>query len=652
MGTTAAPGGLGSHGFAAQVLERKLDEWSQRIRTDVEPGVFLTEWLNLAIHTARADSAAIWLQMQDQRWTRVALSLEAADGRAEKTVVDTPTDDVQRGFQSDAPLFLRGRRDEETCLRGLSPVRQGGTPVGVLEAVWAGDFGESAQGTLIPFLGASAELLGDFLVQHELQHLRREQSRMGIWDQFQTTVLEQPTLRELAQHLAHDGRALTGSERIAVLQVRGERCTVVAVSGVDVIDPRSTTVQVWEALGAACLELPRLSPTSPLALDDLRIAAECERVRQATGARAMMVLPLADGRGEAFGLLICEQFGEIGEVSRWEADCVRLQRVTGAPWVARCESEQGWWAGRRRHWAQAWSQRRASVVTVLLASLAVGIILWNIPVPLVITAEGQLLPAKRRHVFAGTSGIVTKVHADHGANVEVGALLAELRDPSAELESARVSGELATAQARLNVVQAARIAPATSSQEAAALAQQLAGEEAELKQRIASLLAQLKLLQDERQATQVTSPLTGEVLTWDVRAQLTGRPVQRGQILMTVGDVGGPWTVEALVRERDIGELRRGLRHYPDGVRATFMPMPAQGKVFSGRVIEVASVTEVNERGESTVRVIIAFDRPPEERLRPGTTVLPRIDCGRQELGYVWLREPWQTISRQLWLWW
>lgn len=653
MRSASAPGSVGSQGFAAQVLERKLDEWSQRIRTDVEPGVFLSEWLNLAIHTARADSAAVWLRTQDQRWTRVALSLEVVDGRPEKTIVDSPTDDVLRGFQSESPLLLRGRRDDEPCLRGLSRVRQGGTPVGVLEAVWAGDFGEAAQGTLIPFLGASAELLGDFLVQHELQYLRREQSRTGAWDQFQTMALEQPTLRDLAQQVAHDGRSLTGSERIAVLQVRGQRCVVVAVSGVDVIDPRSTTVQVWEALGAACLEIPQLSPTSALALDDPRVAAECERVRLATGARLMQVLPLVDGRGTCDGLLICEQFAEVADVSRWEADCLRLQRATAAPWVALSAAAQGWWAGRRRRWAQTWAQRRVRVVTTLFLVAALGSIVWQIPVPLVITAEGQLLPAKRRHVFAGTSGVVTKIYVNHGAQVEVGTLLAELHDSAADLEAARVSGELATSQARLNVVQAARIAPATSTQETSALAQQLAGEEAELKQRIASLLAQQTLLQAERQATQVTSPLTGEVLTWDVRAQLTGRPVQRGQVLLTVGDVAGPWIVEAHIRERDVPELRRGLQWYPEeGVRATFMPTPASGNVLTGRIYDMANVTEVNDRGESTVRVTIGFDCPPGERLRPGTTVLPRIECGRQNLGYVWLREPWQTIQQQLWLWW
>ena len=40
---------------------------------------------------------------------------------------------------------------------------------------------------------------------------------------------------------------------------------------------------------------------------------------------------------------------------------------------------------------------------------------------------------------------------------------------------------------------------------------------------------------------EVHSPLAGVVITWDAERQLAGRPVKRGDSLLTVADLSGPW---------------------------------------------------------------------------------------------------------------
>ncbi|OYW24665.1 MAG: hypothetical protein B7Z55_01525 [Planctomycetales bacterium 12-60-4] len=646
MSSAPSATGATSQSLGSGLLERKLDDWALLIRADVEPGQFFREWLALAVHTARADVAAVWLKGNEQQWTRLALSIANADGQPEREGIESPPDAIVKCLSADDPQVSRLKLDGATVTQGTCRIRQGGQPVGVLEAQWPTDLFQSSQSALMPFLGASGELTGDFLVQHELRHLRREHAQWRQWEQFVASAQAQPTLIALAQQIVHDGRGLTGSERLNVLRSRGGHWQVVAVSGVDSIDPRSSSVQAFENLART------LANTRSDGVVNERLPAAEERVRQATGATALQAFPLLASDGVAVGALICERFDQPGDTAAWQQRCRSLQHFATAPWVALTEAEQGFWSRWWRKSTRRWGRHSVSTLAGLIRAGGLAAVLTLTPALLQITAEGTLLPAVRRDVFAGTSGIVSAVLVDHGSPVSHGQTLMELRDPEADLEATRIAGELATVQARLSVVQAARVSAITSATDGAAQSQQLAGEEAELKQRQESLVALQTLLEQERLATRVTSPIAGEVLTWDASALLSGRPVERGQVLLTVGDVAGPWIVEAHVRERDLPELSRAQSASDSELTVEFTPSATMSRTYKGRLIEVARVSDVNERGDTTVRVTIAFDRDPTDKLRPGATVLPKIHCGEQSLGYVWFREVFHAVRRQWWLWW
>lgn len=644
--STASPATSTNHnGFASGLLERKLDDWALLIRGDVEPGKFLRDWLSLTVHTARADAAAIWLKTNEQRWTRLGLSIADAAGPLPAESIESPPEAIAACLVADGPQVSRLKQDGVMMAQGVCRIRQGGQPVGILEAQWPAELFQSAQQTFVPFLGASAELAGDFLVQHELRHLRREHAQWKQWEQFLKTAQQQPTVIALAQHIAHDGRGLTGSDRISLVQHRSSGWRVIAVSGVDAIDPRSTSVQAFEDLARTAARRGDDGDSQQ------QLIAAYARVRKATDAATVQAHAFTTPRGDAVGVVICERFEATTDEAGWEQRCRTLKQFANPAWVAAFEAEQEVWT---RWWRRAVRHGGRNATVLALGSAAAGVLsatLTLVSAPLQITAEGTLLPAQRRDVFAGTSGIVAAVLVDHGDVVAAGQTLIELRDSEADLEDTRVAGELATVQARLSVVQAARVSAITSASEGAAPSQQLAGEEAELKQRLASLVAMQTLLELERLATRVTSPIDGEVLTWDASALLSGRPVERGQVLLTVGNVAGPWIIEAHVRERDIPELWRGQSAVPE-LPVEFTPSATLSRTYRGKVTEIARVSDVNERGETTVRVTIAFERDAQDVLRPGATVLPKIDCGTHSLGYVWFREIIHAIKRQWWLWW
>src|SRR5258708_20116808 len=100
-----------------------------------------------------------------------------------------------------------------------------------------------------------------------------------------------------------------------------------------------------------------------------------------------------------------------------------------------------------------------------------------------------------------------------------------------------------TARQRLASVAVARldVAPRTAADREKY--NQLTAEEAEIQELLNSLARQHEVLKAQREELVVRSPLTGQVVTWNVRQSLQSRPVLRGQVLMQVADTLGAWVL-------------------------------------------------------------------------------------------------------------
>lgn len=627
-------------------LERGVDQLAQLVRGDVEPAQFLRELLRLAVQCARADEAAVWLRSGEATWTLFRLDVAAPDGQPERRS-NCPTPDwLPAALSAPGPQVARLPTPSEQG--GAAPwqlaasIRQGGQPTGVLAWTYLSPALPLSTATLQTFAAALAELTGDFLVQHELRILRQERAETKLWEQFLAALHRCETLEQAAALLVQDGRALSGCERVTVVRVRGRRARVAAVSGADAIDPRSTTVRGLEQL--ALQALPQSAPAVWLTED----------AATTSGAVAAGVLLLRDAGGACSGALVCERFTPPGDAARWRTQCETLQRCATATWTGLCERED--WPLAR--WQRAWKQavRRWPVLSRrwapwVAAAAAVVAALCLIPAEFTVTGEGRLLPDARRDIFATTSGVVQEVRVQHADEVEPGQTLAVLRDPQVELELTRVAGELATVRARYAVIQSARISASTGA-DPALRAQQLTAEEEELKQRLDSLTRQHELLQAERAQWELRSPIRGQVLTWDTEPLLAGRPVDRGQVLLTVGATAGDWVAEVRLRERSLDPVWRAWDSGRNRVAVEFIAASDPGRTCRGEIRRLAQVAELDARGESTVLAIVAFDRAQLAPLRPGATVTARVRCGRQPLGTVWFHELFHAVRRQWWLWW
>jgi multidrug efflux pump subunit AcrA (membrane-fusion protein) len=294
--------------------------------------------------------------------------------------------------------------------------------------------------------------------------------------------------------------------------------------------------------------------------------------------------------------------------------------------------------------------RQLPKTAIVLAAIAiVAALLALVPADFDVTARGTFQPKVRSDVFAPDDGVVDELLVDHAGSVRAGEPLVVLRKPELELEFRKLSGEMQTAQTKLAAVRAERLTNAPASPESRRKPHELSAEEEDLKEQIKGLGEQQKILEAQRADLTVRSPIDGEALTWNIKQLLEARPVARGQALLTVGDLKGPWVLELDVPDDRAGFVLAARDELQSDLDVSFTLASEPGKECRGRVSEVALATELDLANEPTVLVTVDFDKREVAGLRPGATALARVHCGRRPIGYVWLHDLYHYVQS---LWW
>jgi len=270
---------------------------------------------------------------------------------------------------------------------------------------------------------------------------------------------------------------------------------------------------------------------------------------------------------------------------------------------------------------------------------AVGLALLLVPADFDIQARGELQPRLRRDIFAPDDGVVSEVQAVEGREVRAGDVLVTLRKPQLEFELHRVLGDAQTARKRLAAVQAARLGPERGKSDAVERYNQLTAEEEELKELLASLAQQEQILRGQQSELVVTSPIAGQVLTWNALELLEARPVQRGQVLLAVGDLAGPWQLELRLSDDHAGYVLAAQQAAGKNLDVDFLLATDPGRAYHGRIERTALATETDEVYGSHLLLTVGIDAQAVPRLRPGATVIGKIHCGRRSLGFVWFHD-------------
>jgi multidrug efflux pump subunit AcrA (membrane-fusion protein) len=302
----------------------------------------------------------------------------------------------------------------------------------------------------------------------------------------------------------------------------------------------------------------------------------------------------------------------------------------------------------RIRWLAEARQLPKTVLALLAVASAVAALVL-IPADFDLEARGELLPKLRREVFATDSGVIGQLSVDHAQQVNAGEPLLVIRKPELDLEFRRVAGEMQTAEKKLSSIQAERLENASTSAEARRRVRQLAADEEELKEELRGLREQYAILEQHREDLVVRSPIDGEAITWNIKELLEARPVERGQALLTVADLSGPWELELHLGDHRAGHLLAAREALKPELGVTFALLSDPGVEYRGTVSDVAAATELDEDGRPIVRVTVDFDRERVPALRTGATATAHIHCGRRAVGYVWLHDLFEFVQSHWW---
>lgn len=648
-------------------IDRLVGEALQLSRTESPPAEFfagLTERLTTA---STAVAAAVWLR-QDGRIQLArqngALAVDGEIGSARKRL-------VERTLNSGAPTVVspqspgaetNGVSNNTGCLLLLSPFRSAGTVVGVLELAQRAELPAPAREGCVQLLAEFSDIAGDYSTAEELRAMRRRADLWARYERFAQRIHVSLNLRETAYAVVNEARPLVGCDRVSLLVRSGGGCRTWAVSGVDAVHRRSAVARGGERLAAAVLRTDEplwyaeTSAELPPQIDE-----PLQAYLEASPARALAVLPLfaVEAEGAAnesppFAALLIENFD-----ATWDADLPRRALAVASQSTTAVQNALEHRATTRlpivggmfaRPWRRAPSRARWWLGAGLLLALVVAA-LCLVPADFDVPGRGRLLPQERRNVHAPAEGIVRIAGLPVAERDDVGGgdVVARIRSPELDREYGRVFGELQTVRKQLDAVRTARLRDDLRDDRNDERNRNLAARERELLQRRDNLQQDLTLLKQRGDELQVRSPIAGRVLTWDVIRRLDGRPVRRGDVLMRVARLDGPWELELDFPEREAGRLREAQQRSRSALPVSFQLSNEPGTVHRGTIRSIAAATDFSQDGPSFVRVVVAVDNPENVSLRPGATVSARVHCGRRAVGYVWFHDLIDAVRSRLW---
>ena len=698
IGGTATGAPPASRPDAAVVAEMKheirvlVQEIAQIAQSDMPPDDFYGAFLTRVVSAMGAAGGAVWAIGDGGRLRcayQIGLAqsgLDAAENRprhglllkkvlaAGQAILVPPAAGAAGGEEAGNPSDL---------LLVLAPLVAQNEAQAVVEIFQRPGGAPTTQRGYLRFLVQMADLACDYLKNRRLRQLEDGQALWRQLEEFVQAIHASLDVRATSYALVNEGRRLVGCDRVSLALVCGGRCRIEAVSGLDTIDRRAAEVRRLGELATAVLRTGE--PFWHGDTDDElppQVDQPLQQYVDLSHAKLVVVLPLVPGaapgdaerdgsesvrRARPIGAIIVEQLRD-ARASDAIRTRSRLVARHGAQALASAVDHSSlfllplWKALGRATWLV---RGRALPKTLLVAAALAGGVaaLATVQTDFEVAARGKLQPVVRREIFAQNDGIVKSVGVRHGQEVLPGSVLAELANTNLELELAALIGRQTTNQEQVAAHQRALLDSSTASGVRLSPAEEsrLSADLIQLRQESQNIERELALLHEQQQQLVVRAQEPGQVVTWKVEELLHGRPVIRGQSLMTLANPAGPWELELYVPERRLKHIHSVLTHAPVDGRGDSQQRPPldvvftltshPGSQFCGRVVEIEQTAEVRGDEGNTVLVRVAIDKDELPPLHDQTTVTARLYCGRTSLGFAWFCDAIETVQQNVIFW-
>ncbi|MCX7413578.1 MAG: HlyD family efflux transporter periplasmic adaptor subunit [Planctomycetia bacterium] len=562
-----------------------------------------------------------------------------------------------------------------------APLDRAGSRAGLIEVFHQPNAPDVERGYLA-FLEQVSAVANGYLERRQLVTLDSQQTALAQVDRFSRAVHESLDPVATAFVLANEARRIIGCDRVSVLVKRRRKLRLEAVSGQESIERRATAVQAIEALVRVVAKAgdPLWHPDPAQELPP-QIEEELEHYIDESHATALAIIPLEKPRPtpvvkpggvdavavakaeaaprqapEPIGALVAEWFSS-STFDGGKRPRVELVAEHGKVAIANAlvHTSLPFYGvlnllGKSRMLTTARNLPRT--ILAALATVAAILALVLVPADLRLEGKGTLEPVHRRDVFAEIQGVVERLEPglEHGAEVKEGQLLATLRNTDLEVALSDVLGRKASSEEQLVSTRRALLEDHKISADEKI---RMAGRAAQLQREIESLEEQRKLYEMKKKDLLVRSPIDGVIVTWQVRDRLILRPVEQGQVLMSIADKTGPWELEVHMPDDRVGHINRAAAEAKQAGReleVDYIVATDPGTRHRGDVKEIHEQAEVRGEQGNTVLVRVTIDpkRHEKEELGAGATVTARINCGSRPLGYVWFHDVLSFIQAQV----
>lgn len=460
------------------------------------------------------------------------------------------------------------------------------------------------------------------------------------WDVFRAELHSLSQWPAVLRVLVDSGPAIVGAERMILVAEAGGRFDVIAATGI-------------RSLNSQADEIVRLAGLCRKATAD-RTTGQWLQVL--SDGSAAPVLPSASGSQMSERCIRIDRVNSVsldhasansvGNTNHYlilESRTSSTDRVRRLPELLR-EAGIAFSRCHQRQMPPSGIWRRVVIGGALVVA-ALVMIPWEFELEVPAIA----FPAERRSLFAPENGIVDQITVSEGASIEAGQPLLTLTNSELSMQLRQVEGERDTVSVRLRALGIARTAAAADSE----IASELIREELQLQQKLRTLEEESKLLQGQLESLRLKSPISGVVFQRRLHEQLDGRPVQRGQLLLEVGNVEGQWELELKVPASSAGYLPMNWGSTGAGDTTTipvrFRTGDADMNQGDARLTSISMAAEIEE-GRLICKAYAGI-KGTRHALRPGQAVTARISCGKRSLGFVLFRDVVQFLRRMWFAW-
>ena len=636
-------------------IDAMIDRVADLSHSNLSERDFYHALLQEATRAGAAAGGAVWLAESKGVFQRIVQSPAddplSANGNEPAASRQSLLARVQETGSPDSVTIRIEREDKSTTTMPVvaCPIAVEERVIRILEIVQRADSSPAARQGYLEVLSSFCELAADFHRRVQFQRLRERDAEWERMDQFCQEIHRELHLDATAYTVANEAKRLVECDRVTVAVGPGDQHRVRAVSGLDTFDRRATSIRLLERLvdRVAAVGEPLWYGGDSASLPP-EIDAAIQQYVDASHCRTVIAMPLRtsleDGDDHdspsTVGVLVFETFDSrpprdsdrrrIGAVCRHATSALRNAAVYDRlPAVRALEYLSRFRQGR------TWVRLAGWTAPVLL----IAAVLILVPADFYIRSDGRLRPEQQRRIFAPRDGQVEQLQVQHGQLIDTDTVVATMRSSELDFEITRVLGDLQTTTKQYDAIQASRLGANPTDATQRDQYARLTAEEERLGKRITNLEEQRELLEDQREQLQIRSPIAGQVVTWDVEDRLQHRPVQRGQVLLTVADVHGPWILELQVPDRYVNYVLDAQEKIRTDLDVTFMLATEPEASHFGHLDRFAVALEPNDAQQLSATAWVRLERNTLADPRPGAGVTARIYCGRRSIGYVWLHD-------------